>query len=311
MKIAAISDLHISDKCPKNRKDENYLGVGFRKFMDVLNICEERDIDTLIIGGDIFEYATVPRHVVTSFLKIIHSWDIQILIVPGQHDLRYHKKGLDNTPLGNMIAGGGMTLLEPDNAYSLSTPETDILIVGQGWEEKVTAFGDILVTHRMVTKKGPLWPGQTDYVSAAGILNKYKGFKCIISGDNHKPHSFLDSKNGRCQINCGSVMRSKKDQIDHIPTVWIIDTNSWTFDQVKITIDPPEDVFDYAKIAMEETKENARKESQEKIDAFVASFNQKDGEKVEFKTIVKKVITDTKPKQSVITIIDNILEKVS
>lgn len=304
MKFAAVSDLHLSDKRPKNRKDPNYKDVCFRKFTNILNICENNNIDTLIIGGDIFDYPTIPRYVVTEFLNIINTWDIEILVIPGQHDLRYHAKGLDNTPLGNVIAGGGMKLLHPDSVYK----KENIKIVGQGWEEKITIPGDILVTHRMVTYKGPLFPGQTDFISAAALLNKYKNFKCIISGDNHKPHVL--TKNGRLQINCGSIMRSNKSQINYKPEVWIIDTNDWKYIKNPIEIDKPEDVFDYNKIAMEETKQNARDEAQEKIDAFVKTFSGKKGEKVKFQTVVKQVIKEVKPSKNVIDIIENILEKI-
>jgi len=304
MKFTAISDLHISDKQPKYRKDD-YLSACLTKFGWILNYTKDVKAKALVMGGDIFDYPTVPRNVVSEILRMISDYSFRILVIPGQHDLRYHSKGIDNTPLGNLVASGKMELLSPKYPINIS----GVNFVGQGWEEKISCSGDVLVTHQMVTKKGPLWPGQSDYISAAGLLNQHKDFKCVISGDNHKPHSFV-SKDKRIQINGGGVMRSGKDQTFHKPLIWVIDTDSWKFDSDKIHVNDPKNVFDFSKIALDETKEIARKEAQEKIDAFVNSFDLKEGEKTDYKTIVRRVIKDTKPNTAVINIINDIFETI-
>lgn len=300
-----IADLHITNKRPKNRMDKDYLGVCYRKFEETLKICSEYNVSTLTVAGDFFDYPDLPRHVVTSLLEIIQKYEVEILVIPGQHDLRYHTKGLANTSLGNLIASGHINLLRSYVAYVID----GISFVGRGWEEDVTTEGDILITHQMVTKKGPLWPGQIDFISAPGILHKYPDYSCVISGDNHIPHYFETTKgNKQIQINCGSIMRSKKDQLNHKPIVWLVNTDNWSTEKIYLSIDAPEDVFDYAKIELEETKQNAKDEAQEKIDAFVDSFNQKKGEKIEFKSIIKKLVKEIKPKQSVVDIINGIME---
>ncbi len=307
MIFTAISDLHLSDKKPRFRKDSNYLETCYRKLVSILDHAVKYS-DALVIGGDVFDYPTVPRYVVTEVQNILSRYNIRIFVIPGQHDLRYHAKGIKNTPLGNIVSSGKMELLSPDTPIEVK----GIRFVGKGWEEEVTCKGDVLVTHQMVTKKGPLWPGQSDFISAPGILHQYKDFKCIISGDNHKPHFFIPPKEpGRLQINCGSIMRSSKDQTEHQPILWYIDTSDYTFTSTNLNIEKAKNVFDFPKMAWEETKELARKEAQEKIDAFVDSFDQKEGEKTDFKIIVKKVIADTKPNESVKNIINEIIEEVS
>jgi len=174
MIFTAISDLHLSDKKPRFRKDSNYLETCYQKLVSILDHAVKYS-DALVIGGDVFDYPTVPRYVVTEVQNILSRYNIRIFVIPGQHDLRYHAKGIKNTPLGNIVSN----------------------------------------------------------------------------------------------------------------------------------------VFDFPKMAWEETKELARKEAQEKIDAFVDSFDQKEGEKTDFKIIVKKVIADTKPNESVKNIINEIIEEVS
>lgn len=305
MLFTAISDLHFSDKRPKYRKDD-YLETCFSKLKQILDFTIESDSNVLLMAGDIFDYPTVPRHVVTDMQTLLSRYAVRILVIPGQHDLRYHAKGIKNTPLGNIVSSGMMELLSPDCPIEIE----GVRFVGRGWEEEITCEGDVLTTHQMVTKKGPLWPGQTDFVSAAGLLNQYKGFGCIISGDNHKPH-YLVSRDKRLQVNCGSIMRSSKDQVDYKPLIWTIDTDGWDFKSTKLDIQNAKNAFDFSKMALDETKEIARKEAQQKIDAFVDSFDHKEGEKTDFKTVVKRVIKDTKPNKVVVGIINEILETVS
>jgi len=307
MIFSAISDLHFSDKKPKYRKDPSYLSTCFLKLERILDHVVVTGSTTLVIGGDIFDYPTVPRHVVTDMQILLSKYDIRILVIPGQHDLRYHAKGIANTPLGNIVSSGLMELLTPNKPIIIE----GVRFIGKGWEEKVSCEGDVLTTHQMVTKKGPLWPGQSDFISAPGILNQHKDFKCVISGDNHKPHSFVPPKEpDRLQINCGSIMRSSKDQVDHKPLIWTIDTSDYSFHSDELNVQEAKKVFDFPKMALDETKDIARKEAQEKIDAFVDSFDQKEGEKTDFKTVVKRVINDTKPNEAVKNIINGILETV-
>ncbi len=308
MIFAAISDLHFSDKKPKYRKDLAYLATCFSKLEIILDFTVQSGAKVLVIAGDIFDYPTVPRHVVTDMQIMLANHDVRILVIPGQHDLRYHAKGIKNTPLGNVVSSGLMELLSAEHPIVID----GVRFVGQGWEEKVSCEGDVLVTHQMVTKKGPLWPGQSDFISAPGILNQHKDFKCVISGDNHKPHFFQPpSQPDRLQINCGSIMRSSKDQVDYKPSIWLIDTSDYSFRSDELYIQDAKEVFDFPKMALDETKEIARKEAQEKIDAFVDSFDQKEGEKTDFKTVVKRVMDDTKPNKAVVNIINEILETVS
>jgi len=306
MRFTNISDLHLSDKRPKYRIDPDYLDTCYSKLEKILDHCVNTGCKVLVIGGDIFDYPTVPRHVVTDIQYILTQYGIRVLVIPGQHDLRYHAKGIKNTPLGNIVSSGLMELLLPDKAITIE----GVRFIGQGWEEKVSCSGDVLVTHQMVTKKGPLWPGQSDFISAPGILNQHKEFQCVLSGDNHKPHYFV-SKDGRLQINGGAIMRSSKDQVDFKPRIWTIETDDWSFKVDELQVESAKEVFNFSKMATDETKELARKESQEKIDAFVDSFDQAEGEKTDFKIIVKRVIEDVKPNEAVKNIINNILETVS
>ncbi len=300
MILSAISDLHLTDKTPKNRCDD-YTKTSLRKFEWLLKNSK----DALVIAGDIFDYPTVPRWFLGNILLLLNHYGQKIYVVPGQHDLRYHTKGLDNTSLGIIIKSGHATLLTPDKAKIMF----GIKIVGLGWEEKLKEKeGDILVTHQMVTESGPLWSEQEKYFTGSAILNKYKGFKCVISGDNHKPHCIQNDRN-QVNINCGSVMRSSKDQINHKPQLWHIDTEKWEYWSEDIPIEKSEKVFDFSKIELEEKKADLQEKARQNMDKLIKGLEEKNN-KPDYKKMVKKLIKEKKPNKRVISIISDIMEEI-
>lgn len=303
MIITAISDLHLTDKKPKNRSDV-YFETCLEKFDWILGFSKKYS-DALIIGGDVFDYPSVPRWFLGRIFKILRKYEQKIFVIPGQHDLRYHVKGLENTSLGVLINSGYMTLLKPDKKYMLGNAS----IVGLGWEEKLEEkSGDILVTHQMVTEFDPLWEGQTGYSTAPMILHKHKGFKCVISGDNHKCHSYINDA-GQVNVNCGSVMRSKKDQINFDPRIWIIDTDNFTDVEYEyVPIKDAKKVFDFSRIELEEKKAELQEQAKEKMDKLIKKLGNKN--KPDYKKVVRNLVKETKPNDRVKSIIADVMEEV-
>ncbi len=305
--FVAAADLHINSKTPKNRKGD-YYGQVIHKFSALLGITiRYSPVKLLVVAGDFFDAADVPYKVVRLILEMIKESEVDILVVPGQHDLRYHVTGLDNTPLGILAASGQVSILTPKRS---KTVWGGITFVGAGWNEEPKDECDILVMHRMITKKGELWPGQTNYSSAHAILRKYPWARCIISGDNHLPHS-LKANDGRLQVNCGSLVRSSKSQIGFQPRCYLINIDNWTAKPVKIPIVPDEKVFDFNKIAIDEIKEESKKEAEAKMAEFIDTLPKNAKEKPNFKTILSNVVAHAKPKDRVKNIINETMERVS
>lgn len=303
----AGADFHIHNRVPKNRKGNYFLHV-MDKFEKVLKIVKkESNPNLLVVAGDFFDSPKVPYKVSRLVLEVIQEYGTNILVVPGQHDLRYHVSGLDNTPLGILKTAKAVTILKPGfNDISFG----GVSFCGAGWNEEPEFEADVLVMHRMVTKKGELWPGQTNYSTAHAILRKYPWANCIITGDNHLPHS-LRTTNGKLQVNCGSLVRSTKTQIDFQPRVWKIDTCDWRARAIRISMLPSEEVFDFAKITIEEMKEERKTEAAEKIAEFIDTLPQDDEEVPNFSRIVQNIVSKVKPNNRVKTLINETLEKVS
>jgi len=263
------------------------------------------------VAGDFFDAPDVPYKVVRLILAMIKESRVHLMVVPGQHDLRYHVSGLDNTPLGILQTSGQVEILTPKMS---KTVYGGVSFVGAGWNEEPKDKADILVMHRMVTKKGELFPGQTNYSTAHAILRKYPWAQCIITGDNHLPHS-LRVKGNECghrlQINCGSLVRSTKTQIDFQPRCWAINPFKMTVRSIKIPIEPAERVFDFNKIAIEEIKKENKEKAEEKIAEFIGTLPQTEKERPNYKKILQSVVEHVNPNNNVKKIINDIMERVS
>jgi len=303
MQFLAIGDTHFTHNTPTNRKDD-YAQTQLDKFKQVLELARRYDCP-IVHSGDFFESASEPYSVTKSLLDILTKQrykDIKIFTTFGQHDIRYHIKGLNNTPLGILTTLPNVYILGSD--YSLLEGKTSI--TGAGWDEEPKEDADILVTHRMVVHKNPLFPGQTDYSKAKNLLKKYN-YKFIISGDNHNP--FVETYEGKTLINVGSLMRKGKDQIDYKPSVWLFDSVSLKHKRISLEIKPAKDVFDFEKIEKNEIQQEIKKQVQEDMDKFMDSLNISEHDKPNFENVIKKIIKETNPKVEVIDIINQIMEE--
>ena len=312
MNFICTADLHFTDKTPRNRKDD-YWAAQIDKFKQIINIAETYEAD-IIVAGDIFETTKVPYWLTKYILNMISKSYSHFYMVPGQHDLNYHVSGLDNTPLGILSTLKNVEILSSKTKTEITSGIEDVSLIGAGWNEEPKEKAHIVVAHTMITYKDPLFPGQTDYSTAAQIMKKYPWATYIVSGDNHKPH-FLSKNNKnnnyRYQINCGSMMRKSKDQLTYQPSVWHIDTNLNEVNPITLNIADFKDVFDLPKIEKEELQQDIKNQAQEDIDKFVQSLDMDSQAKPRFENILKRVIEEIKPDTKVINIINELMDTIN
>lgn len=310
MKFVATADLHIIDRTPRFRKDDYYKTI-LNKFKQICKLAGENG-KLLVIAGDIFDTPNVPYEVTRDILEIIQKSKIDVLVVAGQHDLRYHQKGLKNTPLGILQTAGAVKLLSPDKALNSFD---NISFLGVGWNQKVNSQADVVVTHTMVINENKLWEGQEEYTTAKEMLNDLYPFaRCIISGDNHQP--FIVKQKSRLLINCGSMMRKSVDQIDHKPKVYIVNMDKCkiSLKESLLSIEPASDVFDFDRLENETRIKGIKSDSEEAIKQktkdLIDLLPSEEREKPKFKNVLKLVIEKSKPSDSVKEIINDIMEDI-
>jgi DNA repair exonuclease SbcCD nuclease subunit len=289
MKLKLIGDLHIRASNPLYRID-NYFEAIWTKLTYIIDY--EKNVP-ILQPGDFFDSPLQPNSVLSWCIDNLKG--VKIFSVYGQHDLKFRNKG--NTALDVLISSGTVIV---DDSYVKLDNKTFLYFCSFGEDiPEITTDGfNILLIHKMVVED-KLWEGQTDYVWANSLLRQHK-FDLIVSGDNHK--SFFVEHGNRCLINCGSLMRSTRDQINHKPCFVLFDTETRSFEINKIPIEPAEKVFDMLRIK-EEMERNDR------LSAFIEGINNEDNNiGLDFKNNLIRVAKENKVSDEIMKIIMEVMQ---
>jgi hypothetical protein len=224
----------------------------------------------MLLGGDITDNALLNYLSYRRLLSLLR--DATIHTVYGQHDLLYRNNG--NTPIDALQDALKSFRILTNKEY-VSFPEVDIY--GCSFEEEIPMIDhhnkfNILLIHRLIVDRHvEKW--EEGHVLGSSLLSKSE-FDLIVSGDNHK--GFIISTGGPKQrhlINCGSLMRSKIDQIYHKPFYCIFDTVKRTYEKYYIPVQDWSEVFDLETKVKEEQKN-------EMLDSFVKALTMPGHKKV-------------------------------
>lgn len=273
MIIQAFGDLHFRDTRPRVRRDD-YGAEAVRKVEWSLQEADRRGLQdrVIILPGDIFENCRASYRLMATVAALFRGRNV--LVVPGQHDQRYHSNDLSNIPLMVLVRAGVFILLGSEGEAFWGPSGRYVRIKGAGFGEEIPSpdkspevLLNVLVTHRMVIKDTRLYPDQTAY-SWSRTLLKESGYNLIVSGDNHGKFTdgYQFKKDGlRILVNAGSLMRSRKDQADHEPATFLFDTETGDLEEVLIPVRPFSEVVD---LEAEETAD----EFDARAEAFAAAL---------------------------------------
>lgn len=266
MKLICTGDWHIRLQKPENRIDD-YYNSQKEKVRWILNQRVGTEKTYINQPGDFFDNPSIPYSVFSDYVNLISAntrGDYSfILSVFGQHDLRY-RASKHNTALNALNCTTNILILNENPIYVL--PNTRI--VGCSWGEEIPKPSpdypvNILVIHKMIIDE-KLYAQQDNFERADKFIKKHK-FDLIVSGDNHK--GFIQEYKGRYLVNCGSLMRTNKDQFDHKPFIVIYDTDEKTIERRYVPIRPINEVFNIDNIE----KLQARNE---KLEVFVKGLSE-------------------------------------
>lgn len=228
------ADWHIRASSPQYRVDD-YSKTILGKVQFIVDTANKHDAD-VIVAGDIFHNIKVGIRTINKLIQILRKLKGDCYTVPGQHDLEGHNDTLDPTPYYNLMEAGVICNLS-------SSPVNNIY--GVGWEQELetvkTDDESILVIHHCITPEKPPFFLEDSAMSAQEILDSCPEFKYIVSGDYHVP--FVAEDNGRYVVNCGSIGRSNKDQINYQPVIHLLDLDKESVTTIKIPIMPGEEIF--------------------------------------------------------------------
>ena len=299
MKFLLMGDFHRTIRTPRCRKDD-YAKTQDAKETFIQNLADTHMVAAILQPGDFFDRPTEPydliNHIILKYSKPVCP--VPVAAVFGQHDLLFHSmESKEQTPLWNLALHKVVHLL-PAIPWKIAP---DVHIYGSSWNEEIPEIQDlnacnILLTHRMIigSEESKLWAGQKDYTVATELLRKYK-FDLIVSGDNHR--RFVADIGFRHLVNCGCIFRKSMDLANHIPAVYLYDTDTKDLEEFLVPIEPANEVMG----VKEHIKE---KEVEERFLSFVEGLRDADESFVDFLDNIKSILKDNPVSEEVINIIE-------
>lgn len=222
----ACADLHLSHKPPIWRSTEPDWYEAMKRPLDEISQLQLKYACPILCAGDIFDKWDSPAELINFVIEYLPD---RMFSIAGQHDLPNHN-------LSEINKSAYYTLQQADKI-------SDFRAIGSSafnYGEKLKATKDsildeisVAIAHQYV------WSGKnTCYKTASSkerlfnvikksdyIKDKAFGYDIIIFGDNHVGFKRYGISGKTIIINCGSLMRLHKDQIDYKPRVWLIYKN--------------------------------------------------------------------------------------
>ena len=238
MKILYFTDTHIRGTTPKNRKDD-YLNTLENKFLEILEIIQEKKVDFVIHGGDLFDRPDISVSVVSKFAEILNRIKVPIYMVSGNHDIYGHNPLtvnrtmvglLDNLGIINIIDNMGKVILEKENMkvqltgqpyiYNIDNPNNREYYLVDDIDEGIDY--SIHLVHGMLLDR-PFIKG-IPYT----LIDDIKTTKADITLSGHYHSGFKKTIiDGKYFINPGSIVRITNSlrEMERQPQVALIDLN--------------------------------------------------------------------------------------
>lgn len=268
-KVAIVGDIHASDVAPESRKDD-YRETILNKLVFIADTCNSEKIEAVVFLGDIF-HRKDPKlnshELNTKLIEVFQSFNADVYVVPGNHDISMTTKNLYKQPLKVIEQARAITLLGYPETETFVASYSDVDIYGlinkdsldkfsQGYfdieaEIKDISKHNLLCLHQMLLPDGEKFFG--DFLNFAEIAQLNFGY--FACGHYHPGYNpVVKSAHNKRFINPGAISRGSLDShnLDKEPSFLISvfekDTDA-KFYRIIIPHEPAEKVFDLDKIA--------------------------------------------------------------
>lgn len=285
VKLLLTGDWHLRWRNPVYRTDD-YFKTQSGKIEQILELADKEGCNYISQPGDFFDSYDASAFVIQHYINLLRKYSIPILCVRGQHDLRYHSKNIENTALAIMEAAEVVEVISCDHSKTVSgivnlvgdredfQSAEHIRFCGCSWNDEIPEIEEdavvglnVLIMHKMIINDEKLWEGQQEYARSMHLLRRYN-FDLFVCGDNHISFSVLDYQGkGRHLINCGSLMRSAINQVEHKPVTYVYDTADKSIEPHYLKIQPAKKVFNTETVKQ-------REERNERLEEFVGALGE-------------------------------------
>lgn len=269
MKILPIGDLHLSEKAPVSRTDEDWVQTQLDKLNWIVALANENDA-LLLVVGDIFDKWKVSLKLASKVGEVFCKAKYKPLTIPGNHDLPAHSfESMEDCAYHNLVAHNVIYNAAHSeyvfNSYSFYGEAFGFFEFTRKEKINKDTKKNILLLHELVWNEEKPFPGAPEKGNASQVLSKYDSMDLIIAGDNHQPFTVKTSQ-GRCLVNVGSMTRRSAKQKDYKPYVYIIDLQTDDMEKHYIPIKDSSIVFDSSHIEEKHKKEDTINSFIEKLD---------------------------------------------
>ena len=238
MKIVFFTDVHLVSKSNINRVD-NLPETQKLKLNELVDVCNNGDIDYAFSSGDIFDRHTPAITTMNTFTNFVECLNVPFILCPGNHDLHgYNYKTLETTGLGYtcklLKTYKKIKLLKETGDYidcknfrvhfkeTIDKEPMEEFIVDRGTNEF-----HIGLIHDMVYNEN-FYDSVTEYKDFNTNLD------VVFNGHIHNGHKSI-YLNDTWFVNTGSVTRMHKPKPVFIPRYAICnlkgEKKNWVFDE--------------------------------------------------------------------------------
>jgi predicted phosphodiesterase len=275
------ADLHIRTSSPLCRTDD-FLEAQRAKFETLAKLQSWYNCPILCAGDLTNKWNSSPE---TLSLAFKYLMGLEIVAVPGNHDLPAHNLNrLQESAYWTLVCGEVVTDLSDGEVWDDSTYEVHGYPYGEPLRHTMGGKTKVALVHHYVYKGRKPFPGQLKRVT--DLMDSLKGYKLIITGDNHIPFSLFH--NGQWLVNPGSFTRQKANE-QHRPRVYL-----WFAKNNKV--EPYYFKTDPSAISNAHLKE--KKMRDERINRFIDKLGgslQSIGKEKAFEDKIKRAIIKSKP----------------
>ena len=226
--IAVVAaDLHLRETCPGFREPEEFFPAQTKKLLHVRDLCNELGCP-LLVAGDLFDHWKPSPFLLTFAFENLPE---KVIVIPGQHDLLGHsleniaRTGLQTLASANRVlirVRGSTTFLGAFTAQETSVYGYGYGEKAQNLKSRVKNALSVLLIHELCCDREQPWPG-AGAATSTSVQRRFSNYDFVVSGDNHQTF-ITPGRVGKIptHINPGSMMRTTIDQLDHVPSVFIL-----------------------------------------------------------------------------------------
>jgi DNA repair exonuclease SbcCD nuclease subunit len=258
-----VGDLHADSRSPSNRTD-SYSQTVKDKLNQINEIAVDNDCETVIQTGDVFHRTSVPTSYVAELMTTFKQFDLPVWSCAGNHDLQYGKqKYLDRSPLNLLFKSNALIDITSKDAKSRFKDEG--LFVDGYHFQKDFSFTDGIDTDLTSVFVGHQYNSPMYGDTSESLKPEESSYDITITGHDHSKR--VEQLDNTLLICPGAVTRlnTHEDTMNREPTVVVLDTEDCSYEEVKLDVEPAEEVFD--NFSIDQKHEN------KSVDEFVESMN--------------------------------------